>query len=128
MFESVVCEMAAILSRPQCVNQLQRPAKPHKQSPQTITSETGCSGCHYDHVVFETMDLCMNFIKLYEKHLALRHLLGCFYFVGMLLIYDNLQSLCRAFLLGRMLIIGTIEYIFNSLSHWQGPAKTWVEN
>ena len=56
---------------------------------------------------------CLNYLHVfvYGFRQDLIRSAGCFYFVGALLFCDILQTHLGAFLLGRVLLIGTLRYI-----------------
>ena len=62
---------------------------------------------------------CLNYAFVYGFCLVLIRSAGRFYFVGALPFYENLQTHLGALLLGRVLLIGTLQYfrIF-ALSNW----------
>ena len=75
---------------------------------QAHTSKTGSLGCVYD---LEQHMSCLNYMYVFVH--GLRQVLirstGRFYFVGVLLSYDNLQTHLGALLLGRALLIDTLR-------------------
>ena len=57
---------------------------------------------------------CLNYVFVYGFRQVIRSARR-FYFVGVLLFCDNLQTHLAVLLLGRVLLIGTIRYL---LLHW----------
>ena len=82
---------------------------------QSHTSKTGCRGCHCDP---EQHMSCLNYVFVYGFRQVLIGSTRRFYFVGELLFCDKLQTHLGALLLGRVLLIGTLRYIFLALTHW----------
>ena len=76
---------------------------------QAHTSKTGCLGRHCD---LEQHIPCLNYAFVYGFCQVLIRSAGRFYIVGALLFYDNLQTHLGALLLGRVLLIGTLQYFW----------------
>ena len=79
---------------------------------QAHTSKTGCPGCHCD---LEQHILCLNYVFVYGFRQVLVKSAGRFYFVGALLLCDNLQIHLGALLLVRAFLIGALRYEYETV-------------
>ena len=80
---------------------------------QVNNSETGFGGQHCD---FEQHVPCFNCACAYEFRKVCIRGARCFYFVGALLFCDIVQTHLEGVLLGRVILIGTLRYLFIYLS------------
>ena len=98
---------------------------------QAHTSKTGCRGCHCD--LHQHM-LCLNYVFVYGFSQVLIRSARHFYFVGALLFCDNLHTHLGALLLGRLLLIGRLQYLFLAATkqllrtHFRPSVNIWLSN
>ena len=82
---------------------------------QAHTSKTGCRGCHCD----LEQHMWLNYVFVCEFCQDIIRSAGRFYFVGSPLFCDKLQTHLGALLLGRVLLIGTLWYMwYTGIIQW----------
>ena len=86
------------------------------------TSKTGCRGCHCD---IEQHMSCLNYVFVYGFRQVLIRSAGRFYFVGVVLFCENLQTHLGAILLGRALLIGTLWYFDSNFTEVCYLGSSW---